>query len=133
MVQSAHVMGMALVMTATALSIAGCGPRDVCNCPSPIYGMVIIPADTSRPLGVVLVDELECVAYDSGAVAGGRQVTVTRSSAGPCHVRAELWNGAGAYTFTVDFQSPGGCCGFLANAVSMSVPQPVPGSDAGSI
>jgi hypothetical protein len=124
-------MGMALVMAATTLSVivSGCGPA-TCNCPDPIYGMVVVPADTSRPLGVVLVDELECIASDIGAVAGGRMVTVSRSAPGSCHVRAELWNGAGAYTFTVEFQSPGGCCGFLSNAVSMSVPQAVP--DAGS-
>ena len=120
MVQS--VRRLALVIGAAGLLVSGCARE--CNCPDPVYGKVVVPADTSRPLGVVTVEELECIASDSGAVTGGRLVTVSRSAPGTCHVRAELWNGAGAYTFTVEFQSPGGCCSYLANAVSMSTPQP---------
>lgn len=116
---------VATTLALATLSFSGCGAPVVCNCPADLPGRVVVPADSSRPLGVVLTDEFECVASDSGAVAGGRQVTVNRSTTGTCHVRAELWNGEGAYTFTVEFQSLGGCCAGLARAVATSIPQPV--------
>ena len=101
------------------LSASGCA-RD-CNCPEPVYGMVVVPGDSSRSLGLVLTDELECLANDSGAAAGGRMVKVQRNGTGSCHVNAEFMNGD-AYTFTVDFQALGGCCGYLSQATNMTVP-----------
>jgi len=111
-------------LLATTLALASLwtwGCTTSCDCPDPVYGMVVVPGDSSRSLGLVLTDELECIAHDSGAADGGRMVRVDRNGTGSCHVHAEFMNGD-EYTFTVDFEALSGCCGYLSQATNMTVP-----------
>jgi hypothetical protein len=56
----------ALLITAAALSVPACSITDTCNCPEGQYGMVTVPGDSSRSLGLV-TSNIECLAWDSGA------------------------------------------------------------------
>jgi len=92
-----------------------------------------VPGDTSRSLSLVLTDELDCLAWDSGAATGGREVTVSRNDPGTCHVHAEFMDQT-AYEFTVDFASVGpGCCSRVTTVVGMSVPQRVTAAASASM
>lgn len=116
---------VALAVGAAVLSLPACLVSETCNCPAGIDGMVTVPGDTSRSLSLVLTDELDCLAWDSGAATSGREVTVSRNNPGTCHVHAEFMDQT-AYEFTVDFASVGpGCCSRVTTVVGMSAPQRV--------